>query len=112
MKKPNQPKPESVLESMMHKILLYFEVQMVHPIPSRRPDLVSNNTKKRTHYFANIVISKDHRVKMKENEMIDKYQDLARDLEMLDSLKEMVIPIVVVALETVPLETVSSATQQ
>ena len=33
-------KPESVLENVMHKILWDFEIQLDHPIPVRRPNLV------------------------------------------------------------------------
>ena len=42
----------------------------------------------------------DHRVKLKENEKIDKYLDLARELKKLWNMK--VKPIVVGALGTVP----------
>ena len=40
-------KPESVLENEMHKILWYFEIQMDHLIPARRPDLEAINQKKK-----------------------------------------------------------------
>ena len=42
----------------------------------------------------------DHRVKLKENEKKDKYQDLARDLKKLWNMKVMIIPIVIGALGT------------
>ena len=38
-------KPESVLENEIHKILLDFEIQKDHLIPSRRPDLMRINKK-------------------------------------------------------------------
>ena len=44
----------------------------------------------------------DHRVKMKENEIMDKYLDLARELKKLWNMKVKVIPIVDGALGTVP----------
>ena len=44
----------------------------------------------------------DHRVKLKENEKIDKYLDLDRELKKLWNMKVKVIPTVVGALGTVP----------
>ena len=44
----------------------------------------------------------DHRVKLKENEKINKYLDLARELKKLWNMRVKVIPIVVGALGTVP----------
>ena len=44
----------------------------------------------------------DHRVKLKENEKMDKYLDLARELKKLWNMKVKVIPIVVGALGTAP----------
>ena len=43
----------------------------------------------------------DHRVKFKESEMKDKYQDLARQLKKLWNMKVTVIPIVIGAFGTV-----------
>ena len=43
----------------------------------------------------------DHRVKLKENENMDKYLDLARKLKRLWNMRVKVIPIVVGALGTV-----------
>ena len=45
--------------------------------------------------------SLDHRMKRKENEKIDKYSDLTRELKNLWNMKVMVRPIVVGALGTV-----------
>ena len=45
----------------------------------------------------------DHRVKLKENEKMDKYQDLARELKKLWNIRVKVIPIVDGALGTVPI---------
>ena len=44
----------------------------------------------------------DHRVKLKENEKMDKYLDLARELKKLWNMKVKVISIVFGALGTVP----------
>ena len=45
----------------------------------------------------------DHRVKLKENEKMGKYLDLARELKKLWNMRVKVIPIVVGALGTVPI---------
>ena len=50
----------------------------------------------------NFTVPADHRVKLKENEKMDKYLDLARELKKLWNMKVKVVPIVVVALGTVP----------
>ena len=60
------------------------------------------NKKKRTCYLMDFAAPADHRVKMKENEKIDEYFDLIRELKMLWNMKVTVIPIVVGALGTVP----------
>ena len=44
----------------------------------------------------------DYRVKIKENEKIDKYSDPARELKKLWNIKVMVILIVVEALRIIP----------
>ena len=44
----------------------------------------------------------DHRVKLKENEKMDKYLDLARELKKLWNMRVKVIPKVVGALGTIP----------
>ena len=43
-----------------------------------------------------------HRVEMKEREKREKYQDLAREIQMLWNKKVSIIPIVIGALGTVP----------
>ena len=47
-------------------------------------------------------IPADHRVKIKDSRMIDKYLDLARELKELWNMMATVIPIVVGALGTIP----------
>ena len=60
------------------------------------------NKKKRTCQLVDFAVPADHRVKRKENEKMDKYLDLARELKKLWNMKVKVIPIVVGALGTVP----------
>ena len=56
--------------------------------------------KKRTSHQMDVPV--DHREKVKENEQIDKYWDLARELKKLWNMRVTVIPIIVGALRTVP----------
>ena len=62
-------KLQSVQENEIHKILRDFEIQIDHPTPVRRPDLVL--TKKKW-------------------KKIDKYMDLARKFKKLWKVKVMV----------------------
>ena len=58
-------KVESVLENEMHETFWYFEIQMDHLMPARKPDLVLINKKKRICHQVDFGISADHRMKMK-----------------------------------------------
>ena len=49
---------------------------MNHPIQTRSSDQVLINQKKRTCHLVDFGVPVNHRVKMKESEMIDKYLDL------------------------------------
>ena len=44
-------KPESAIESEMHKISWDFEIQTDHQVPTRRLNLILINKKKRTYYL-------------------------------------------------------------
>ena len=46
-------------------------------------------------------VQADHRIKLKECELKDKYLDLARELKKLRNMKVMIIPIMIGALGTV-----------
>ena len=54
---------------------------MIYQIWARRPDLIIINKKERTCIIMDFVVPVDHRVKLKEYEKRDKYQDLARELK-------------------------------
>ena len=51
-----------------------------------------------------MAIQEDSAVKEKENEKVEKYQNLARELRRMWEVKTKVVPIVVGALGTVPLQ--------
>ena len=89
-------KPEFVQKDEAHKILSDFEMQTDHVIPARRPDLVMDN--KKENQLKSGLFPINHRVKIKENEKIDKCLDLARGLKKLWNMKVTVIPIAIGAL--------------
>ena len=86
---------QSVLDNETHKFFWDFEIQTDHLLSDRRSDLLIINKKKKTCWIKNFA---DHRVRLKENEKKDKYQDLAKGLKKLWNIKVMVIPIVIGAL--------------
>ena len=75
-------KPKSILENEKHEIFLDFEIQIDYPISARRPSLVlikkKGKKKKRICHLVDFVLPEDHKVKIKESKIIDKYLDLAR----------------------------------
>ena len=85
-----------------HKILWEFEIQLGHPIPTRIPDLILiNNKKKRTCQQLDFAVPADRRVKIKESEKTVKYLDIVRKPLKLWNMIMTVIPTVVGALGTV-----------
>ena len=57
--------------------------------------------KKRTCWIVNFAVPANHRVKLKECEIRDKYRGLARELKKQWNMKVAIIPIVIGALSTV-----------
>ena len=79
-----------------------FEVQTDHHIEARRPDLIIVDKERNTCQIVDFAIPGDHRVETKEKEKREKYQDLARELQVLWNKKVSVIPLVIGALGTAP----------
>ena len=73
--------PAPVLKNATHKLLWDFNIQTEHLIPTRRPNLIIINKKKRTCKIVDFAVPADHRIKLKECEKKDKYLDLARELK-------------------------------
>ena len=71
--------PAQVLENDTHKLLWEFDVQTVHLISARRPDLMIINKIKKICKIVDFAVPADHRIKLKECEKRDKYLDLARE---------------------------------
>ena len=96
-------KPESVPENYTNKIFWDFEVETDLLIPTRKPDSEISNKKfkKRSHHQVKSVVLMDNRVKIKENQQIDKYLELARELTKLYNVKVNLIPTIIGPLGTV-----------
>ena len=94
--------PEKVEETDRVKILWDFNIQTDHVIEHRRPDVVVLDKHEKMCHLIDIAVPGDSRVEAKENEKVQKYQDLARELRKLWQVKVNVVPVVVGALGTIP----------
>ena len=81
---------------------LGFKIQRDRSIPTRRPDLVLIKNNKRASRLVGFTVRADHRVKIKENEKIEKYFNLARYVKRLWNLKATVRSIIVEPFRSVP----------
>ena len=90
------------MENENCKILWDFNIQIGHVIEARRPDMIVVDKVKKTCTIIDFAILYDSRVKSKEVEKIEKYQDLARELRKLWNMKVKVIPIIIATLGTTP----------
>ena len=73
--------PESVLEKDDYKLLWDFSVRTDHEIGARRPELMIIDKRDRSCQIIDVAIPEDGRVREKEDEKIEKYQDLAREVQ-------------------------------
>ena len=95
--------PESVLENEDYKLLWDFSVRTDHEIGARRPDLVIIDKRDKSCQIIDVAIPEDNRVREKEDEKVEKYQDLAREVRKMWGVRTKVIPVVVGALGSIPL---------
>ena len=94
--------PETVTENDSCKLLLDFSIQTDHVIQARRPDVILIDKGKKECKIIDFAIPYDSRVNAKEMEKIEKYQDLAREVQKLWNMRTKVIPIIIGALGTTP----------
>ena len=71
-------------------------------IEARSPDIMVLNKETKECLIVNIAVPGDTRVTTKEDEKIEKYRELCRELGRLWGVKCRVVPIVVGALGTIP----------
>ena len=94
------------MENENYKLLWDFSILTDHKIEARRPDLVLIDKSEKHYQIIDVAIPEGSGVKEKENEKVEKYQNLARESRRAWEVKTMiVVPIIIVvgALETVPL---------
>ena len=89
---------EPVTENENVKLLWDFNIQTDKIIEARRPDLILENKETKECQIIDIAIPGDTRVIKKEEEKIEKYQELGFELGRLWKVKTKVIPIVIGAL--------------
>ena len=88
--------PALVLENDTHKFRWDFDIHTDHLISARRPDLIIINKIKKICKIVDFAVPADHRIKLKECEMRDKYLDFARELKKLWNMKVTLIPVVII----------------
>ena len=64
-------------------------IQCDHHIEVRRPDILVVEKKSKKALIIDITLSGDHNVGEKENEKVDKYQNVKRDIMKLWNLKRV-----------------------
>ena len=72
---------EPVIETQRVKILWDINIQTDHVIEHRRPDIVVVDIDKMRAFLIDIAVPGDATVEEKEQEKMDRFQDLARELE-------------------------------
>ena len=92
---------ENVLENGRYKILWDFSIQIDHVIEVWRPDLVVVD-KERSCKIIHFAVSGDSGIEEKEKDMIEKYQDLERELQKILNVKVKIKPLVVGSLGAIP----------
>ena len=101
-KKWYEHEPENVLENEDYKILWDFSIQTDHVIETWRPDLVVVHQKERSCKIIDFAVHGDSTIEEKENDKIEKYQDLGREVQKIRNVKVKVIPLVVGSLGAIP----------
>ena len=67
-----------------------------------RPDLVLVDKKKRSCKIIDFAFPGDSKIEEKEKDMIEKYQDLGRELQKIWNVKVKIIPLVIGSLGAIP----------
>ena len=94
--------PETVLENNDYKLLWDYNIQTDHQISATRPDLVVISKQEQACRVIDIAVPEDTVAKAKEEEKLEKYQDLAREIQKMWIVRNQVVPVVIGALGTVP----------
>ena len=91
--------PKGVVENDDVKLIWDINIQCDNIIEARRPDLILVDKKGKSCVIVDIAVPDDCRVREKELEKIEKYQNLKIELKRLWSMKKVeIVPVVVGAL--------------
>jgi len=93
---------DQALRTNAIKILCDMNIQTDRVIEHRRPDIVVIDEDNKRALLIDSAVPADATVEEKEQEKMDRYQHLVRELKRLWKMETKVIPIVVGALRTVP----------
>ena len=93
--------PQPVYESTNNKLLWYFKIQTDNMIEHNKPDIVVLDLIERKCLIIDVVCPFVIRVKDKEKEKIENYQDLKREVKRIWELRKVtVVPIIIGSLGT------------
>lgn len=92
---------EKVIKNYDVKILWNLNIYVDKFIEARQPDIVLIRKRLKECILIDIAIHIDARTMAKENEKIDKYRDLVREVSRLWDMKTSAVPIVIGALATI-----------
>ena len=93
------------MENAEIKLLWDINIQSGNLIDARRPDLIVIDKKEQKGIIIDIAVPADVRVKEKEKEKVEKYQDLKKEIKRLWKLGNVeIVPVVVGALGSVSAE--------
>ena len=94
--------PEGAVENDKVKLLWDINIQCDNMIEARRPDIVVVYKKERVCIIVDITVPADRRVEKKEQEKVEKYNDLKREIGRMWGIRKVqVVPVVIGALGSV-----------
>ena len=95
--------PQTVLENTEYKLYWDQTIYTDKTIIANRPDIVLMNKRERTTYLIDIAIPSDTNIQQKYNEKIQKYTDLAIEIQRIwNQQKVQIIPLIVSATGITP----------
>ena len=95
--------PEKVLDNSDWKILWAYTIQTGSSIPHNRPDITFFNKQSAKTKFINVSIPGDSQISQKSVEKRDRYCDLSVIVSRLRNTSTFVIPVIVGALGSIPI---------
>ena len=96
--------PETVTESNDGNVVVYWNRPILtdRKVRHNRPDIVVIHKKEKLWQIIDVAIPMDHRVKVKEDNKVETYLDLAAEVRRQYQVKTTIVPIVIGALGAIP----------